>query len=97
MQGELRSEGHDVSMVAVNQNGAESHQGSLSNVCAFPPFQDVDAVKAWGQHGGGKDDMFLYDSTGKLVQFLPINGSTPTNLSSADGYRTVHDLLAAAH
>ena len=80
----------DVNWVIVNMTGAESTQQGLIDECGFPIFQDVAEIGAWGQHGGDKDDILIYDAEGKLGMFLPYpGGDVDINLASADGYQNL--------
>lgn len=56
-------------------------------------FQDTEAVDAWGQHGGAKDDFYLYGADGKLSAYLP--GGQSTNLSTPQGEVFVREALRA--
>jgi hypothetical protein len=96
MQQELSVEGYDVRVVAVNSIDAVDYQDRLVEVATFPLFQDTDEVGAWRQHAGKKDDMYIYDADGRLVQALPIGGETPTRLHTDEGYAAVKAALQAA-
>lgn len=96
LQKELATEGTSVNIVAVNAAAAASLAAKLTQVADFPVFQDTSAVDAWGQQGGGKDDMFIYDGAGRLYAHLPIGGEIDTNLSDATGYQNVKSALLAA-
>lgn len=63
-------------------------------MATFPIFQDVTAVKAWESTGGNKDDIYIYDSKGKLAHYLPVIGSVDTDLS-AGGYAALKKLILA--
>jgi len=96
MQAELKGEGHDVAFVAINSSDAVAQQGAMSGACSFPLFQDTEAVGAWQLHGGAKDDFIIYDAKGKVVTFLPFNGSVDTALSDSEGYANVKKAILAA-
>ena len=96
MQEELAGEGHDVAFLAVNKIGAESSQSGLISKCTFPLFQDTSAVGAWTAHGGGKDDIYIYDAQGQLSSYLPFGGSTSINLSTTTGYANVKNAILDA-
>ncbi len=95
MQLELEAEGKKIHFAVVNASNAVTNQQALIDRCTFPIFQDNDQINAWGLHGGAKDDFFLYDSKGKLVSYLPPTGSTPTNLSTPDGYAALKAAIVA--
>ncbi|MCB9557492.1 MAG: hypothetical protein H6707_15400 [Deltaproteobacteria bacterium] len=80
----------------VNGIAAASVQQQLIDRCELPLFQDVDAVKAWDQHGGGKDDLLVYNAAGVLVRFLPFGGQIDTDMRKAVGYQNVKTALLSA-
>ncbi len=92
---ELEIEGKQPRFVIVNAESAVANQKDLFERCSFPIFQDTPEVNAWGLHGGGKDDFYLYDSKGKLGAWLQHSGATPTNLSTPEGYAAVKAAIAA--
>ena len=96
MKAELEAEGHQVNFVMINITNAESTQGKLVDKCNFPLFKDVAAVGAWKLHDGGKDDMYVYDTQGKLVTYLPFGGPVNTFLSTSEGYGNLKDAVLAA-
>lgn len=96
MQKELKAAGRDVAVAAVNIVAAEDTQGELAAMAEFPMFQDVAAVNAWGQHGGAKDDLYVYGSDGKLVRYLKYGGDVDTNLSDATAYDAVKKIVSDA-
>ncbi len=53
MNQELQGQGQAVNFLAINSTGDEAFQALLTAQCAFPLFQDVAAVDAWGLFGGG--------------------------------------------
>jgi thiol-disulfide isomerase/thioredoxin len=57
-------------------------------------FQDTDQVNAWGQHGGSKDDFYIYNAQGILSSYL--EGGSMTNLATEPGKQLVRDALLAA-
>ncbi len=73
---------------------SEGHKTNLTDVFTYPLFQDVDAVKAKEAMGGTKDDIFIYDSSGKLAHYLSASGPIDTNLAGA-GYATLKKLILA--
>ena len=96
MDEELIAEGHggDVQFVTINAEYASGSVTSLTNVCDHPVFQDTLEVDAWGLHGGGKDDIFIYDQ-GLLLTFLPQGGPVSISLSGA-GYDNVKTAILEA-
>jgi hypothetical protein len=97
MRLELRKAGVDVYFVAINKADAVANQNELITRCSFPLFQDLDTVQSWTLHfGGQKDDIYVYDKSGKLFDYLPITGPRNTNLSTPDGYKLVKDVVVAA-
>ena len=82
METELGKEGKVAHFIIVNSESALAYQKSLVDVSSARLFQDSVEVGAWGQHGGGKDDMVVYGSDGKVFKFLPVSGSPSINGSS---------------
>ena len=93
MQKELKTEGKTIHFAVVNSIDAVANQADLTSRADFPLFQDVDPVKAWEQHGGGKDDLYVYGSDGKLARYLKFGGSVDTNLSDATAYANVKKII----
>ena len=87
--------GRAVQFVAVNAGDAQGNQMDLTIRAAFPLFQDLPEVRAWGLHRAGKDDLLLYDRQGRLHRFLPTVGPVSTNLSTPEGYQNVKAALLA--
>jgi len=96
MRQELADAGHDVYIVAINASSAASNQDALIDKCSFPLLQDTEAVDAWGQLDGLKDDFFVLDVDGNVVEHLANGGAVNTNLSTDDGYANVMSALLAA-
>lgn len=94
MQKELRAEGRLINFAAVNSIDAVANQGDLTSRADFPMFQDVDAVKAWEQHAGGKDDFYIYGSDGKLARYLKSGGPVDINLSDPAAYANIKKIVA---
>jgi hypothetical protein len=94
MQKELKADGKTINFAAVNSIDAVANQGDLTSKADFPMFQDIEAVKAWEQHAGGKDDFYIYGSDGKLAHYLKFGGTVDTNLSDATAYAAVKKLVA---
>ena len=95
MQEELANEGHQVHFVAINGKD-DIFPENLVNKAGFPIFQDTAEVDAWGQHGGGKDDMAIYQVGGVLSVFLGFGQGVETNLSTPDGYANVKQSILDA-
>jgi hypothetical protein len=94
MHKELTTAGLSVNFAAVNSIDAVPNQNDLTSKADFPMFQDVEAVKAWEQHAGRKDDFYVYGSDGKLAHYLPIGGAVNTDLSNPDGYAAVKKIIS---
>ena len=96
MDDELTAEGHgdDVQFVVINDKNAGASVANLTNVCSHPVFQDTAEVGAWALHGGGKDDIFIYDQ-GALMTLLPQGGPVSISLSGA-GYDNVKSAILDA-
>ena len=92
---ELQAEGKKIHFVVVNAQNAAANQQELLDRCNFPLFQDMEGANVWQVQGGSKDDFFLYDRTGKLHAYLPHTGSTPTNLSTPEGYAALKAAILA--
>ncbi len=92
---ELSQAGLNVNLVVVNSVDANepAYHQNLTDAAAIPMFQDVKEVKAWDMVGASKDDMFVYDSKGKLAHYLEYGGSVDTNLGTDSGYKAVKALL----
>lgn len=95
MQQEIIALGHDVHLVGINATTALEYQGTLANVSSFPFLQDTAAVDAFSAMGGAKDDIYVYGADGTLVMYLKNGGSVNTNLSTAEGYSNVRDIILA--
>ena len=93
MHKELTTAGKATNFVVVNSIDATANQGDLTSKADFPMFQDVDTVKAWEQHAGGKDDFYIYGSDGKLAHFLKFGGPINTDLSNPVSYADMKKLV----
>ncbi len=93
---ELQKAGYDLEFLTVNKADAVANQQALIDQCAFPLLQDSDAVNAWGQMGGQKDDFILYGADGKVADYLPYGGDRVTALSTHEGYANLKDAIIAA-
>ena len=93
--------GLDIAFVAVNAISAEKplYQSKLIYTdwdeeepsefrCTYPLFQDTEEDGVWDLHDAGKDDIFVYDPTGKLSSFIPTTAPN-TNLSTTEGYQNL--------
>jgi len=97
MSDELVAGGNnDVAFVAVNSAGDDGFQQNLIDQCSYPLFQDTDAVLAWDQMGGGKDDIYVYRADGTLSAYFPFGGPLNSNLATPEGYQNLLDAIAAA-
>ena len=96
MRLELEVEGHDVVFAAINSAKDEAKQQQLVERCAFPLFQDQEEVDARALLGGDKDDIYVYDSTGHLFAYLPMDGDVPTELATDEGYEGMKGTILAA-
>ncbi len=83
-------------IVAINQAKLELFQHLMSDVAAYPLFQDTTEVNAWAQQGGGKDDFFVYDRQGRLQVWLPSNGTVDTDLSVPANLQNLRQMLLQA-
>lgn len=97
MREELRRDGYEINVVAINQVGAESTQDLLIARCSFDLLQDVNTVDAWRLMAGGKDDIFIYREGSILAPsgFMPAGNST--NLSTGTGYLNLFGAIVTAH
>ncbi len=93
---ELEIEGVDVNFVAINKIDEVDGQEKLVEICSYPLFQDTEEVDAWELHGGAKDDIYIYDTTGHLHLYLGPDSEVPRNLSEAEGYDAVKAAIIAA-
>lgn len=92
---ELARDGLDLNFVVVNAKNADTDKDRKQMVerCSFPVFQDHPDFGIWDRNGGGKDDMYIYDAKGTLVEYLPHNTAT-TNLSDDKVYESIRVKLA---
>jgi len=100
---ELKAEGKDVQIVAVNSSDqrAIDAQKELVSRTDIPLFQDGTRANgtsfdtAFQLHGGAKDDVYIYDSNGALVAYLRNTVSTNVDLTTSPGYQNVKNWLLA--
>ena len=83
-------------MVIINKDDAADDQQNLIDKCAFSMLQDTEEDGVWNLMGGGKDDFYIYDATGALVEYLPYNSGKETNLSKEEGYATLKHAIKKA-
>lgn len=93
---ELEIAEHDVNFVIINAYTALEQQAKLTQRCSMPLLQDLDTIKVWDMMGGKKDDFFIYDKSGKLLHYLPVNGEISVNLSTDEGYENLKGLVLEA-
>ena len=86
MRFELEREGQAVQFISVNAVSALETQQKLVDRCSFPLFQDTEEADVWSLHNGRKDDFYVYNRSGILVDYLPLNGDRSVTLSTAEGY-----------
>jgi hypothetical protein len=98
MRLELAAEGYDIYVVGINKADAVDNQEDLYERGSMTLLQDQDDIKAWEiHHQGVKDDFYVYDADGKLVDYLDSHDDTrSTNLSSTEGYENVKQAIIAA-
>ncbi|MBI5610255.1 MAG: hypothetical protein HY902_15365 [Deltaproteobacteria bacterium] len=97
MRSDLKNQGVDAWFVTINKSDAVANQAALLSRCDFPVLQDSDAVQAWtAVFGGYKDDIYIYDSDGKLFKYLPFGGAQDTTLSNPDTYAAIKQLVIQA-
>ena len=98
MRLELLTEGYDIYVVGINKADAADRVADLEERGTFTLLQDLDEVQAWTMHHQGvKDDFYVYDTEGKLVDYLDAHDDTrTTNLGSAEGYDNVKNAIVAA-
>ncbi|MSQ83767.1 MAG: hypothetical protein EXR77_12925 [Myxococcales bacterium] len=89
MKEEIEKAGLKVNLVVVNLAGTADSVATLIAKGDFPILQDTDAVDAWGQHAGFKDDMMVYSKSGKLTTYLPYGGAIDTALGDAAAFAKV--------
>jgi hypothetical protein len=98
MKTQLEAEGHTVQFVLLHGSNANtaSSQETMVGAVSFPVFQDTTEVDAWGLHGGGKDDIYVFRSDRTLSAYLPHGGAVSTTLSSETGWDNVLNAVMAA-
>ena len=95
MQGELKKRGLDVAFVAINRTDAVNEQPALVERCEFDLLQDDAEVGVYSAMDAVKDDIYVYDSDGKLAIHLPIDGAISTNLGYNEGYDNLKGIALA--
>ena len=96
MRTALLAEGLQVEVAIVNMTGYLPSISKLNEKGTFPVFQDSVEAGVWLLHGGTKDDMVVYDASGKLRIFFDYGGPIESNLSTPEGYQNVMDGWKAA-
>jgi hypothetical protein len=89
---ELQAEGHAVTFCAIN-DAADFNPELLTDVCSFPVFQDEAAIDAWGLHGGGLDDIFIYRSDAALVAYYDLPADPEGSPASEAGRANLRSAL----
>ena len=96
MRNQLLAAGLEVNFVSINKDDAADKQHKLIERCAFPLLQDLPEVGVWDLQDGGKDDFYIYDADGTLVQYLPYGGDVDLNLNTAEGYDNLWNAILTA-
>ena len=92
---DLEAHGVHVTFVVINTAGDELDQSLLIASGQYPMLQDSEQAGAWAEMGGGKDDFFLYDSSGTLVAYLPESATLDMVLSGEAGFSNLRAAAAA--
>ncbi|MEC9466746.1 MAG: TlpA disulfide reductase family protein [Myxococcota bacterium] len=93
---EVTEAGKDINFVSINVTSGVEAQPLLAETCTFPLLQDTEEVTAWELMGGGKDDMYIYGSDGKLLVYLQASSDISTRLATIGGYGNIRDALMVA-
>lgn len=93
---EWQAEGLNLRVLALNQANALHDQQALIDRWEYPLFQDTEAVDAFGQHGGTKDDMFVYTAGGVLSAFLKWGGELEVYPFSDAGRQNIENAILEA-
>ena len=94
---ELAAEGRldDVAFVGINEVSGLDFADRFDNIVTFPMFQDTAEVDARGQHGGAREDVYVYLPDGTLYAYL--RGRTGEyDLGTDAGYAAVKALILDA-
>jgi thiol-disulfide isomerase/thioredoxin len=91
-----QDEGLNLKAIALNAANALYDQQALIDRWEHPLFQDTERVDAFGQHGGTKDDMFVYTPDGVLSAFLQWGGAVEVYPFTETGRQNIHDAIVAA-
>lgn len=91
---ELQGNQVPVNMLIVNASNASSEEqrAAVVNRCSIPVFQDHEDFGIWAANGGGKDDIYLYDRQGKLLEYLAHDPKV-TNLSDPKLFAAFRDKI----
>lgn len=94
MRMELARQGAKLNFLIINAKNADNDKDrkALVENCSFAVFQDHADFGIWDLNGGGKDDMYIYDPSGILLEYLPHNTLT-TDLSTQANYDGLRDKL----
>jgi hypothetical protein len=90
---ELETAGVEINYVGINKIDAESTQQHLIDLVDFTLFQDVAGVGAWEAMDGHKDDVYLYDAQGILLDYFGPSDPRETNLSIEAGYAALKSAI----
>lgn len=93
---EWRAEGIDLRAVAVNEANALYDQRQLVDRWMHPLFQDTDEVDAFRQHGGTRDDMFVYTADGVLSAYLRWGGDLEVYPFTERGRQNIKNAILEA-
>lgn len=95
---ELATQGVKAQIVIINDARANSPEDrkQLVDRTRLPIFQDTSFKSVWKTLAAKKDDMMIYDGSGKLVQTIPHGGDLPSKLETPEGYAAVKDALIKA-
>ncbi len=92
---EWRDEGMKIEFCAIN-DADDGNPQLLYELCSYPVFQDTKQVRAWDQHGGSRDDIFVYSGTGVFVEYFPFGGKPVGNPILKEGQANLKAALQRA-
>ena len=93
---EFESSRVKVNIVAVNIPSGHTSQKEFTSRCSFPLFQDNKFEDAFGRHGGGKDDYYIYNERGELFDYFPYQGDRKSDLAKPEGYANIKQAILDA-
>jgi len=96
MVNELAAEGRDVHVVAINKTDGVDKLSDLTSQCSYPVLQDTSDAGVWDAMDGVKDDFYIYDAGGLLVNHFRTPGDVDTNLATPAGYDNLKSAILAA-